>query len=198
MKLNTKFIAMTGLLSVLGLAVEASAQSQRANTSHAHPKSVAYNYAGVRYISQNLDEWDCTQDGLNIYGSLDLNSGYFAQAGFTDVSGGGCGSTTVMVQGGYRTAFNDKFFMYGTLGFESLSVDAGGSDSGLVLAGGLRGFVTANVETQFEVSHHTVGDGDTGVSGMVNYWLAPNMALTAGLDLSANGTAFSIGGRLNF
>ena len=50
-----------------------------------------YNYAGIKYTSQNIDleneEEDCTQDGINVNGSFDVNGQVFVQGAFGDVSG---------------------------------------------------------------------------------------------------------------
>ncbi len=186
------------LTSGCALAIAFASTAVFAQSATPSPQPVSYNFAGLRYVSQNLDDFDCTQDGLNLHGSLDFNSGWFAQAGYTDVSGGGCGSSTLSALGGYRTPFNDIFYMYGKVGFESLSVDAGGSDSGLILAGGLRGMIQPNIELQLELGHHTVGDGDTNITGTGAYWFAPNLAGTLDLTLSSEGTALGIGARYNF
>ena len=57
--------------------------------------AVSYNYAGIQFLSQNLDDADCSQDGLNLYGSMDINSDFFAVGSLSDVSGGKCGSSTL-------------------------------------------------------------------------------------------------------
>lgn len=184
----------TTLVVSLGAALFSS--STMAQTG---PRQISYDYVGVKYVNQNLDQFDCHQDGLNIHGSMDLNSGWYAQASFTDVSGdNGCGSSTVVGQGGYRTAFDDRFYMYGQIGIESVSVDAGDNDSGIILAGGLRGFVKPKIEAQFELSHHTVAEGETLLTAMGYYWFAPNIAGTLEIGFGADTTAFGVGARMNF
>ena len=186
---------MPSFLSVALLAtVSTGAFAQNAQPS----QQISYNYAGLQYLSQKLDDFNCTQDGLSVYGSMDLNSGWFAQAAYSDVSGGGCGSSSLRGQGGYRTGFNETFYLYGTVGFETISPDQGSSDSGLVAAGGLRGFVRPNIETQFELAHTTAGDGETSISAAGNYWLESNIAVTSSITLGADATTFTLGGRINF
>ena len=186
------------LRPILGAALLAALSTQ-ALAQNAQPnQQISYNYAGLQYLSQKLDDFNCTQDGLSLYGSMDLNSGWFAQAAYSDVSGGGCGSSSLRGQGGYRTGFNDIFYLYGTVGFESISPDQGSSDSGLVAAGGLRGFIKPNIETQFELAHTTAGDGETTLSAGGSYWLESNIAVTSSITLGADATTFTIGGRINF
>lgn len=187
----------------LGLALTATIYSsnlyaQSANVAPLAGQQVSYNYAGLHYVSQDLDDYNCTQDGLGIYGSMDLNSGWYAGASFLDVSGGGCGSSTIEGHGGFRTEFNAMFDMYGTVGFESISADVGDGDSGLVVAGGLRGFVKPQLEAQFELNHHTAGDGTTAISAGGSYWFQSNIAATASLAIGSDVTQFSIGAKMNF
>lgn len=184
--------------SVLSGVIASTAMAQTTSNT-ASPTPVNYNYVGVNYTTQNLDDFDCSQDGLMAYGSMDINSGWFAQASVIDVSGdSGCGSRTLSAKGGYRLPFNDMFFAYGNLGIESTSPDVGSSDSGLLLAAGLRGFVMEKLEAQFELSHHTIFDGETTLSGTGAYWFAPNIAGTATLGFGADATTFAVGARYNF
>ena len=159
---------------------------------------VSYNHVGVQYMNQDLDDYNCSQDGLSVYGSLDIDSGIFAQASLTDVGGNGCGSTTVTGGAGYYTKFNPQFDVYGVLRVESISPDAGDSDSGLVLAGGFRGFVRKQLETQVELSHHTVFDGETAISGTAAYWFSSQLAGTMTLGFSSDATTIAFGARMNF
>lgn len=161
--------------------------------------NASYNHVGVQYVDQNLDDFDCSQDGLNLYGNLDIDGAWFGRAAITEVSGNrGCGSTTVSAGGGYRTLFNDTFDMYGTLSFESTSPDAGGSDSGMVLAAGLRGFIGDDLEGRLEFAHHAIFDGTTAVNAGVAYWFSPRFSATVDLSFSADTTSMGFGARMNF
>lgn len=160
---------------------------------------VSYNYAGVQYVSQSLDgNPSCTQDGLEVYGNLDIKDGFFAAATFGDVSGNFCGSSRFVAGGGYRAAFNEQFDMYAKVQFESISPDAGASDSGLILAGGLRGFLTEQLEGSVELQHHTVYDGDTALVAGGRYWFNPEWAATFDFGFSADVTLIQFGARYNF
>lgn len=160
---------------------------------------VSYNYVGVQYVSQSLD-WDpgCTQNGLEVYGNLDIKDGFFASATLGDVSGNPCGSSRVVAGAGYRTPFNEQFDMYGKLQFETISPDAGSSDSGLVLVGGMRGFLTDELEGVFELQHHTAFDGETSINAGGRYWFNPEWAATFDLGFSSDVTVIQLGGRYNF
>ena len=159
---------------------------------------ITYDYVGLQYTNQKLDDFDCTQDGLRGYGSLEIDSNWFALASITDVSGDGCGSTTVAAGAGYHAEYNKQFDMYGSLRFESTSPDKGDSDSGLIIAAGLRGIIAKNLEGRLELAHHTIYDGETGINGGVAYWFTPVFSATLDLDLNSNGETISAGVRMLF
>lgn len=160
---------------------------------------VSYTYGGLQYISQHLD-WTpgCTQDGLQAYGSLYIQNGWFVNAALGDVNGDPCGSSRVAAGGGYRAKFNQQFDMYATLNFETISPDSGDSDSGLILTGGMRGFVANELEGVIELIHSTTFDGTTAVNLGGRYWFSPSLAGTMDLGLSSDYTSIQIGARLNF
>lgn len=179
-----------------GLILAMGAQSSLAQPSSA---GVSYNHVGLKYIEQNLDDFDCNQDGLSAYGNLKLQGQWFATGELTDVSGNnGCGSSTIRAGGGFHAAFSHRFDWYGTLSAERIDPDAGDSDTGLVAAVGLRGYVWDRIEAKAELAHHTVFDDTTQVTLGGYYWITPAAAATVDTSLSDEGESISIGARLNF
>lgn len=161
--------------------------------------AISYNYAAIQFVDQNVDDNDCNQDGLRLHGNLDLNSDFFALGSYTDVSGGRCGNQALSVGIGYHTLFGADSSVYGALSFENISPDHNGdSDSGLIAAVGLRGFVNSNVEAKVEVAHHTAYDGNTMLNGGIAYWFAPNFSATADVGLGSEASEIGIGLRMNF
>ena len=181
-----------------GLLITASISALTAQA--AAPKSgLEYTHAGIQYFSQTLDDYDCRQDGISLNGSFDLNGHWFALGAYTDASGNKqCGSENIQVGAGYRTLFKDKIDIYGTARFEDVNVDYGTGDSGIILAGGLRGFLAQQLEGKIEIAHHTAFDGTTLINGGVAYWFDKQFALTGDISLGADGTSFAIGGRMSF
>lgn len=190
MKNSIKKISM--LIAVAGLT--ASATTMAADR-------ISYNYAGVQFVDQDidLDNGDCNQDGLRLNGSLELNDDFFVLGAVSDVSGNrNCGSETVRAGLGYHTLFGADSSIYGALSFENVSVDHGESDSGLVAAVGLRGFVLNKLEAKVELAHHTAHDGNTVLGGGVAYWFAPRFAVTGDVGLGSEASEIAVGLRLNF
>jgi len=194
------FVIAAGILSIGAQAANntSSANSRYAQTSL--PKSsMNYTYAGIKYESQQLDKYNCDQDGLSLYGSFDLNGQWFAQGSYTDVSGDkDCGSETLSIGAGYRAAFKNSMDIYGSISFEDTSVDLGESDSGIVLAGGLRGYLAHQLEGKIEVAHHTAFDGTTLINGGLVYWFNTQFAITGDLSFGSDTNVLAIGARMTF
>jgi hypothetical protein len=199
---SVKSCLLLGSLLAAGFATSAAqAQNNRApNYNNTLAPAVSFTHVGLRYMFQDLDQYDCDQDGPNIYGSLDIQDGWYARASFSDVSGDdGCGSSNVQAGGGYHTRFEDNMEMYASLSFESISPEGDvDSDSGLVMAAGLRGFLTQQLEGGVELMHSTTFDGNTAINGLLAYWFNDSVAATFDVGLGSDVTTFAVGARLNF
>lgn len=160
--------------------------------------NVSYNFASVQYINEEIDEFDCDQDGLTLEGNLDLDTNLFALGTFTDVSGDICGSETFSIGAGYKADFSDDGSYYGALSYENTSVDEGESDSGLIVAVGARVLFAQDVEGRVEVSHHSTFEGNTVLSGGLTYWLQRNLSVTGDANLGSESTSVTVGVRLDF
>ncbi|MDZ7923075.1 MAG: hypothetical protein U5M23_03260 [Marinagarivorans sp.] len=180
---------------VMGSLMAAGAQAAQTQPKNVRP---VYTYAGVKYVSQGLDDYDCRQNGIAIDGSLDLNGQAFVRAGLSDVSGGVCGSTSVNASVGYRAAWGSNSHIYGTLGAQQVSPDQGDSDTGLLLGAGMRGYLVPGIEGYVEVNYTTLGDGEIVLSGGGAYWFNANFAATLDLGVGADQNSFAVGGRLAF
>jgi len=158
-----------------------------------------YSYAGVQYFDQRLDDADCSQDGFNLYGSLEINADLFAIGSLSDANGNrNCGSETMSVGIGYHTLFGADGSVYGTFSVENTDVDVGESDSGFVGAIGIRGFIARQLEAKIEAAHHTAFDGNTVVNAGVAYWFNQQFAVTGDASLGTDASTAAIGLRMNF
>lgn len=161
--------------------------------------AVSYTYGGLQYTEQNLDDFDCNQDGLSAYGSYAIDNNWFALGNLTDVSGDkGCGSTTLRAGGGYHTLLTRGWDLYGTLSVERTDPDNGDSDTGLVAAAGVRGWMFQQLEGKAELAHHTVFDDTTELNLGANYWFSNTLAATLDTSFSDEGESISLGARMNF
>ena len=187
------------ILKILILTSCFAGEKAIADNSSIDVSNLSYTYAGARFFNQKLDNFNCDQDGINLYGSLDIQDGWFAEGSYTDVSGDRCGGVSnIAANVGYYTPFNTTFNVYGTLGLERISPDIGNGDSGIVVSGGFRGFLTEQFEVKIELANRTTYSGSTGITGSTVYWFAPRISATFDLGLSSDVTTTSIGARMNF
>jgi hypothetical protein len=184
----------TGVL-IAGSLMASGVQAAQTQAANVRP---VYTYAGVKLISQSLDDYDCRQNGVAVDGSFDLNGQVFFRAGLSDVSGGGCGSTSVSASAGYRAAWGSNSHVYAVLGANQVSPDRGPSDTGLMLGAGMRGYLVPGIEGYFEVAYRTLGDGDLSLNGGGAYWFNANFAATLDAGISADQNNIAIGGRFTF
>lgn len=160
-----------------------------------------YTFAGVKYITQDLDDvngGECTQDGIIVDGSFDIDGAFFARAAMTDVTGDFCGSTSLRIGGGYRAAWGESSHVYGTVNFNDVSPDGGGGDSGLIIGGGIRGYVSPGIEGYAEVEYSTLFDGDLNFNAGGAYWFTGQFSATLDLGFGGDQRSFAIGGRFAF
>jgi len=183
--------------SIVFALVLLSSGSLTASKAFAEP-AVSYSYGQLSYVSQNLDDFDCTQDGLAVEGSYAVNNEFFVVGSFADVSGGGCGSSTYSAGAGYRIAYTEDLSLYASLAIENTSVDFGDSESGLIVSVGGRGYVMENLEARVSLSRHSSFNGSTVLSGGVNYWFDQQFAVTGDLSFGSESTGVAVGVRMNF
>ncbi len=187
---------MKSSIKKMGMLIAATGLASSVNVMAASPLS--YNYAALQFVNQNVDDNDCDQDGLRLSGSLELNSDFFAVGSFSDLSDGRCGAETLSLGIGYHTLFGADSSLYGTLSMENVDIDHYDSDTGLVAAVGLRGFIDQKVEAKVQLAHHTAFDGNTVLSGGIAYWFARNFAATADIGLGTEASEIGLGVRMNF
>lgn len=187
---------MKSSIKKMGLVIAAAGLFGSVNVLANSP--ISYNYAALQFVNQDVDDNNCNQDGLRISGSLELNSDFFAVGSFSDLSDGRCGADALSVGIGYHTLFGADSSLYGTLSVENVDYDYGDSDSGIVAAVGLRGFINRQVEAKVQLAHHTAFDGNTVLSGGIAYWFARNFAATADVGLGTEASEIALGVRMNF
>lgn len=187
--MNNSLKKMSLLIAVAGLSTSVSTMAA---------PGISYNYAALQFVDQDVDDYDCNQDGLRLSGSLEINDDFFALGSYSDVSGGRCGSEAISAGIGYQTLFGADSSIYGALSFENISPDEGDSDSGLIAEVGLRGYFNSNLEARISVSHHTAFDGNTVLGGGISYYFAPQFSVTADVGLGSEASEIGVGVRMNF
>jgi hypothetical protein len=205
LKKNKIFSVLITAFSFSGILLAANVACAKNEVRYNKPAStlvrsaVNYTYVGVQVVSQKVDEYDCSQDGIGVNGSVAINSDFFAIASFADVDGNRfCGSSTLSLGGGYRTLFDADLSLYGTLSVEDTSVDFGEDDTGLILAAGLRTFFIPKLEGKAEVAYHSQYDGNLVLAAGVAYWFHSRFSATGDVTLGTDSNSLAAGVRLSF
>lgn len=160
---------------------------------------ISYNWASVQYITEDLDDADCDQDGLTLSGNYEVHDNFFALGSFTDVSGdSGCGSETFSIGGGYKADFSEDASYFVSLSYIDTEVDFGSSDSGLIAAIGARALFTPDLEGRISISRNTAFDGNTVLSGGVSYWFLERLSFNGDVNLGSESSGIALGARFDF
>lgn len=167
--------------------------------SYTYGERPNFNYAGIGYTWDDLEEFDCEQDGLYVEGSIMVNEQMFLQGQYSDVDGNnGCGSQLGRVGAGIRADFGANSALYGI--FSLVHLDYGqDADPGFGLNVGIRSIVAPGVELRGYLAHDDVDEYDqTYLGAGVNYWLSREFSLTGEATVSDDTQGISAGIRLNF
>jgi hypothetical protein len=188
---------MKNIIVALAISSLLAAGAQAAEPNKSQKVRPTYTYAGVKYFTQKLTDFDCSQDGLFIEGSYDIDGQLFARASLGDVDGDICGSTSFNASLGYRSAWGEASHLYGVIGISDISYDGGG-DTGLNLGAGIRGYMVPGIEGYFEIGYSTLDDSDLSANLGGAYWFNGDFAATVDLGFGSEQRSIALGGRLAF
>ena len=163
-------------LSTLLLSLNVSA----ANRPH-------FNYVQLNFLEQDLGDFNCSQDGIELIGSLVYNDQTHLEAAISDVSGNGCGSEMTRIGAGLRSDFGSASRLYGTLSIIDIDTNSGNGDFGFGLEAGIRSFIDSGIETRAYFGYVDIDNGDgsyMGLSGV--YWFSSSLSLVGDLTFNDN------------
>lgn len=144
-----------------------------------------YNFVYATYVREDIDEFDCTQDGLAVGGSLAVDEQIFVAAQAIDVSGDGCGSQLLRVESGIRQDYGTASSLFAKASLFNLDIDNLDSGLGFGLAAGIRSYIDSGVEAFAQITYDNVDidNVDLGVTfgGGVVYHLQDGISLTGEL-----------------
>lgn len=160
-----------------------------------------FNYFGIGYAYDDLEDYNCTQDGLFLEGSLSYDEQVFIQARHVDVTSNdpyGCGSTTTQLSLGLRGDYGTSSVLYGKASvlFRDYGDD---SDPGLGMSFGVRSIVANGLEAEGFIGYETVDSfSQSYVGGAANYWISRDFSLRATISTTSKSTTgFTFGVRFN-
>ena len=168
---------------ILAFFTSAAIVSVPATSYAARP---SYDYLQATYLRQDLDDFDCTQTGLELAGSISVDESMFVQASMNDVSDAPCGSQLFRVSAGLRGDYGTQSNLFMKASLFNLNIDTP-DDSGLGygIAAGVRSYINSGVELNGTITYDNVDiDGvDLGLGfgvGIV-YGLSNGLAVTGDL-----------------
>lgn len=171
----------------LVLSIAATFNSYAAN----HDNGIEYTFGEVRYVDVDGG------DGIEIGGSFRFNEQFYGIAGFQDLDGGGV-SVELFEFGGGIIFPVEKMDFVGEISLINADVP-GDSDTGLALTGGVRSFITPELEGRVNVRYEDLfDDSDTFIEFGGDYFLAANLSIGATLELASEADRFTLGGRFYF
>ena len=188
-------LTLSALLA-LPLAVQAQSRNQSAYGS------MSYSYGDARLVVVEPDGPGGTLDGIRVDGSFKFQPQLYAVAALTTY--GDSGFDVTMLDGGigYRQALQNDMDLVAMGGLVLAEIDAGAfedDDTGLWIAGGVRGVLTPQIEYGGYAEYRSIfDDGDVTLTGEGLLHMNRNLALLASLGLSDDFNTLTLGARWSF
>jgi hypothetical protein len=164
--------------------------------------AIGYTYVGINVVDTDSDGGNSDGDGLEIYGSYQVNERFFVLASFTEIDFDDnrrrqdYSSEKLRIGGGLIIPQDGFDF---TTEVSYVSIDNGeDDDTGLNLAAGGRKMFLPDIEARAYLVHSTVGNNDTFLKFSGFYYLNDNIALGLSLNVASNDDVISFGGRYYF
>ena len=187
-------LALSALLA-LPLAVQAQSRNQ------SQYGSMSYSYGDARLVVVEPDGGG-SLEGIRLDGSFRFQPQLYAVGAITTY--GDRGYDITMLDGGigYRQALQNDMDLVAMGGLTLAEIDAGpfeDDDTGLWIAGGVRGVATPQIEYGGYAEYRSIfDDGDVTLTGEGLLHLTQNLALLASLGLSDDFNTLTFGARWSF
>jgi Outer membrane protein beta-barrel domain len=165
-----------------------------------------YTYGELGYQRVDFDNFSEDADVGFLDGSLALTDQLFLEAGYSygqiDTSGTDIDIDTAQAGLGVHFPLNEKVDFVVDGAYVWTKVDAGSfgdeDDDGYAIRGGLRAMLTPKFELNGGASYVDISDDNTSAFIGAVYSFTDALAVTGGVDIGDNATAYSVGLRLYF
>lgn len=178
----------TSFLVVMALFAVSSAHAQTARTP-----SMSYDFAELRFVDVDV----AGGDGIKLGGSYHIKNNWLVVGSLSSVSfDNNIDSRTIEIGAGYVFPWQKDWDLVASARY----VDIGGDldESGVILEGGLRGFLTPVFELRGSVNHITAGDNDTFLEFGGDYYFTKQFAAGLTLEFAGDVDVFTVGARYFF
>lgn len=166
----------------------------------ANASDLSYTYAELRFVDTEIGNLD--GDGLRFGGSYELNHNWLLVGGFTTLDFDANVDTSALEVGvGYVNRYDPKFDLvaYGKIVRAEVEVgNADVDDTGISLAGGIRGRFSPEFEGRATVNYVNVDNSDTFFELGGDYHFSPAFSAGATLEFGGDADSLTIGARWFF
>ena len=171
-----------------------------AGVAPAQATELSYDYVELRFVDTEIGNLD--GDGLRFAGSYQISGNWLLVGGFSSLDfDNDVDSTTFDIGAGYVYRYRPEFDLVGYARVVHTEVDAGPfeeDDTGIALAGGVRGLFTPAFEGRATVNYINVDDSDTFFEFGADYHFNPQFSAGATLDVGGDADSLTIGVRWFF
>ncbi|MDC8829329.1 outer membrane beta-barrel protein [Alteromonas gilva] len=136
-------------------------------------------------------------DGLQINGKYSLDKHFYLNGEYGWAESRSADFTTLTLGGGYRLRLNPTTDVYVGANFERIDSDYY-DNNGYSLVGGVRSFITPDIEVNGELGYLDIDEGDMTFKAGAYYYLNPQLAVGANYELMDDADVFQLSGRYVF
>lgn len=161
---------------------------------------LSYNYAELRFVDTEIGSQD--GDGLRVAGSFEISQNWLVVAGITALDFDNSVDTTALEIGaGYVHRYNPNLDIVGYAKVVRTDVDFPGgddNDTGIALAGGVRGRITPQFEGRATVNYFNVDETDTFFELGGDFYITSQFSAGATLEFGGDADSLTLGVRWFF
>lgn len=161
---------------------------------------LSYNFAELRFVNTDIGNQD--GDGLRVAGSFEISQNWLVVGGFTSVDfNNNVDTSTLEIGAGYVHRYNPSLDIIGYAKVVRSEVDFTGgdnSDTGIALAGGVRGRFTPKFEGRATVNYINVIETDTYFELGGDFYITNQFSAGATLEFGGDADTLSLGIRWFF
>lgn len=165
-----------------------------------HASELSYNYAELRFVDTEIGAAD--GDGLRLNGSFELTGNWLLVGGYTTLDfDGGVDTSALEFGAGYVHRYSPRMDIvgYGKLVRTEVDTPFGDDDdTGISLAGGVRGSFTPEFEGRATVNYINVDETDTFFEIGGDYYFDDQFSAGATLEFGGDADTLTLGVRWFF
>ena len=166
----------------------------------AQATELSYNYAELRFVDTEIGSAD--GDGLRLNGSFEMTEEWLLVGGYTTLDFDGNVDTSALEIGaGYVHRYSPRLDIVGYGKLVRTTVDFTGGDdddTGISLAGGVRGTFTPDFEGRATINYFNVDETDTFFEVGADYYITPQFSAGGTLEFGGDADTLTLGVRWFF